>query len=210
MKNNKRKFKNEQAEDIDQDDTFYFIAGYTDGGAPFGITWEEHEADKLKEAAGGLKKGDSVEMKELQLTKRQLQEIIEDFDMQADGIEFYLNVETGDVVTLNTLGEDEEDEEWSEIIDEGFNEIYFQIPAIGSDEGFEDMVFFTAEVSNEKLRTKLMTALNGGRGVFRRFKNVLSSDAGEQERYYAFVEERNRERVLEWLQSIGFRATILE
>lgn len=25
----------------DSDDTFYFIAGYTSGGAPYGITWEE-------------------------------------------------------------------------------------------------------------------------------------------------------------------------
>ena len=25
----------------DQDDTFYYIAGYTSGGAPYGITWEE-------------------------------------------------------------------------------------------------------------------------------------------------------------------------
>ena len=25
----------------DQDDTFYYIAGYTTGGAPYGVTWEE-------------------------------------------------------------------------------------------------------------------------------------------------------------------------
>jgi hypothetical protein len=28
-------------ENPDQDDTFAFIAGYTSGGAPYGITWEE-------------------------------------------------------------------------------------------------------------------------------------------------------------------------
>ena len=27
----------------DSDDTFYYIAGYTPGGAPFGVTWEEME-----------------------------------------------------------------------------------------------------------------------------------------------------------------------
>lgn len=26
---------------MDQDDTFYYIAGYTSGGAPYGVTWEE-------------------------------------------------------------------------------------------------------------------------------------------------------------------------
>ena len=26
---------------LEQDENFYFIAGYTSGGAPYGITWEE-------------------------------------------------------------------------------------------------------------------------------------------------------------------------
>lgn len=26
---------------LEQDDTFFFIAGYTSGGAPYGVTWEE-------------------------------------------------------------------------------------------------------------------------------------------------------------------------
>lgn len=29
---------------IDQDENYYFIAGYTGWGFPYGITWEEHEA----------------------------------------------------------------------------------------------------------------------------------------------------------------------
>ncbi|MFS0864320.1 GNAT family N-acetyltransferase [Fredinandcohnia sp. 179-A 10B2 NHS] len=49
-----RKLKNKQykkysyMEDIDSDDTFYYIAGHTDGGAPFGITWEEIISQNLK------------------------------------------------------------------------------------------------------------------------------------------------------------------
>ena len=26
---------------VDQDDRFFYIAGYTSGGAPYGVTWEE-------------------------------------------------------------------------------------------------------------------------------------------------------------------------
>lgn len=26
---------------LEQDDTFFFIAGYTPGGAPYGVTWEQ-------------------------------------------------------------------------------------------------------------------------------------------------------------------------
>ena len=38
-------------EEILQDDRFFFIAGYTSGGAPYGVTWEEM----------GLKPWDDVE-----------------------------------------------------------------------------------------------------------------------------------------------------
>ncbi len=33
----------------DSDDTFYYIAGYTPGGAPYGVTWEEMSIEPLKE-----------------------------------------------------------------------------------------------------------------------------------------------------------------
>ncbi|MFC6652739.1 hypothetical protein [Paenibacillus rhizoplanae] len=35
-----------ELEVLEQDENFYFIAGYTEGGFPFGITWEEYEAEK--------------------------------------------------------------------------------------------------------------------------------------------------------------------
>lgn len=34
---------------IESDENFYFIAGYTSGGAAYGITWEEAIADGLVE-----------------------------------------------------------------------------------------------------------------------------------------------------------------
>ncbi|MBY0098401.1 GNAT family N-acetyltransferase [Mesobacillus maritimus] len=47
----KSKSKKRKAVDlfeVETDETFYFIAGYTEGGAPFGITWEEIIAGELK------------------------------------------------------------------------------------------------------------------------------------------------------------------
>ncbi len=38
--------------DFDQDDHFSFIAGYTSGGAPFGISWDEALQDKEEEQHG--------------------------------------------------------------------------------------------------------------------------------------------------------------
>lgn len=46
-KNNKKKNKNAYNEEygieFGHDETFAFIAGFTDGGAPYGISWEEWE-----------------------------------------------------------------------------------------------------------------------------------------------------------------------
>ena len=57
-KNTKRsyKYKNKNATTDDYgnefgyDDAFAFIAGFTDGGAPYGISWEEIEKAELNEA----------------------------------------------------------------------------------------------------------------------------------------------------------------
>ena len=42
----------------DQDETFFYIAGYTSGGAPYGVTWEEMEISVCDE----LEENDSLEM----------------------------------------------------------------------------------------------------------------------------------------------------
>lgn len=51
VKKSKRKKKQKVYEDnsFESDDTFAFIAGYTSGGAPYGITWEEMEEIERKE-----------------------------------------------------------------------------------------------------------------------------------------------------------------
>lgn len=36
-----RKQKNMPTVHTELDDTFYYISGYTSGGAPYGVTWEE-------------------------------------------------------------------------------------------------------------------------------------------------------------------------
>lgn len=48
-KKEKRQRRKQQAEfqPFDQDEYFYFIAGYTSGGAPYGITWEQAREDGL-------------------------------------------------------------------------------------------------------------------------------------------------------------------
>lgn len=147
-------------------------------------------------------------MKEMKLTKQQLQEIVDTYDMYVEGFEYYLNIDTAEVVMLNTSYGDEEDETLSEMIDEGFNEIYFEIPHRESREGYRDMVDFAETVADEKLRDSLLNVLSGDRKIFRRFKDTLSSDGSELERYYKYVEDRNLERVMYWLESIDVKVNI--
>ena len=50
----KKKAEKKQALDdfpFDSDDHYYFIAGYTSAGFPYGITWEEAELDNLIEVS---------------------------------------------------------------------------------------------------------------------------------------------------------------
>ena len=49
----KKKLSNKEIYDIDNqesEDYFYYIAGYTSNGVPYGITWEEAIEDGLIEA----------------------------------------------------------------------------------------------------------------------------------------------------------------
>ena len=47
MKKHKRKQQKLYDLEFEQDENFFFIAGFTEGGFPYGITWEEAYADGL-------------------------------------------------------------------------------------------------------------------------------------------------------------------
>lgn len=49
-----------------------------------------------------------------------------------------------------------------------------------------------------RLANRLERAISG-RGAFRYFKDVLLDHPRERERWFAFTDQRLRERVLEWL-----------
>ena len=50
----KRKEEKQQSQEYNdwQDDRFFFIAGYTSGGAPYGVTWEEMGLMPYEDAFG--------------------------------------------------------------------------------------------------------------------------------------------------------------
>jgi len=60
--------KYDEETDYDSDDTFYFIAGYTSSGFPYGVTREQPDEDGFLEGSGRLrwmKKQDKFDEDEL-------------------------------------------------------------------------------------------------------------------------------------------------
>lgn len=64
------------------------------------------------------------------------------------------------------------------------------------------MLEFAGTVKDKNLKEKLDIALDG-KGAFRRFKNVIGDYPEEEKRWYSFKDEKMKEEVIDWLNSIG-------
>ena len=115
--------------------------------------------------------------------------------------DYYLDLETGEIVFISDYIDDVHLEELKDKIDENPAR-YEPIPKAESYEGYNDMVDFIATVEDEHLIELLEVAING-KGAFRRFKDVLARYPEEKERWYRFKDGRMRERALAWLEDIG-------
>jgi len=100
--------------------------------------------------------------------------------------------------------EEEEAEPWPEPPPGVTMDRYAQVPRVESYEAYNDMVEFAATVKDEHLGELLEVALDG-KGAFGRFKAVLARYPEERERWFEFRDRRLRERIDEWLESVGGR-----
>ena len=114
--------------------------------------------------------------------------------------EYYLDLETGEILFLSEYMDDEEAEKIGERIEDG-PDSYEKIPRVESHEGYDDMVDFIATVDDEYVTELLEVAING-KGAFRRFKDVLLNYPEERERWFQFKDDRVQEEALEWLDDI--------
>lgn len=81
-------------------------------------------------------------------------------------------------------------------------ERFVEIPQQDSSAGYEVMEDFAETVADPHLRELLAVALHG-KGAFRRFKDVLLGFPAERERWFAFSNDRLRERIKEWAEDEG-------
>ena len=115
--------------------------------------------------------------------------------------DYYLDLETGEILFISDYMHDEGGDNLKDRVSED-SERYEQIPKAKSYEGYEDMADFIATVEDERLAELLEVAING-KGAFHRFKDVLARYLDKRKRWYRFQDDKIRERALEWLESIG-------
>ena len=116
-------------------------------------------------------------------------------------LDYYLDLETGEIIFISDYMDDANLEELKNRIDENPDR-YEPIPKAESYEDYDDMVDFISTVEDEHLVELLEVAIDG-KGAFRRFKDVLARYPEERERWYHFKEERMKERAISWLEDIG-------
>ena len=139
-------------------------------------------------------------MEKKKTLKIDLDELYDAMENSSYEVEYYLDLETGEILFVSEGMDDEETGKLKNQIEEELDR-YEPIPKAESYEGYRDMQAFIATVEDDHLAELLEVAING-KGAFRRFKDVLLNYPEERERWFQFKDDRMKERALEWLDDI--------
>ncbi len=190
----------------ESDDHFASIAGYTSGGAPYGITREEQEEIERRAAA----KKSAILPKQKEPVS--LNDIVEEMQIISDTMTVYFKRSTGKFITitdeyiyaaesddpLDTRPEWEQEmiQETAEFLaseDDGDN---VPLPNRYDIHEYSIMERFCAMVENQKIANDLFRSITG-KGAFRRFKNALHRH-GIEKNWYSYMDEAYKEIAREW------------
>ena len=130
-----------------------------------------------------------------------LDELYDAMENSSYEVEYYLDLETGEILFVSEGMDDVETGKLKNQIEEELGR-YELIPKVESFGGYRDMQAFIVTVEDDHLAELLEVAING-KGAFRRFKDVLLNYPKEREKWFEFKDARMEERALEWLESIG-------
>jgi hypothetical protein len=95
-----------------------------------------------------------------------------------------------------------EDVKTADFIEQHYGSRVIAVPDTPSYEGYDEMQVFIATIEDDRLHNRLLKATQG-RGAFGHFKAILGQHLAEQQRWYAFQENRLRQRMLAWLAEEG-------
>jgi ribosomal protein S18 acetylase RimI-like enzyme len=130
---------------------------------------------------------------EFTLTGDLVEQII--FAMEDQQNEYYVHRDSGEL-----LREDEIEEQGLEEADtqEESADLFIPIPGWRPVDGFLMMEKFVARLRNPLLRDQLKDALASGRGVFRKFKDILKTSPEVERLWFTYKERELRKVVWQW------------
>lgn len=120
------------------------------------------------------------------------------FGMENQEEDFYFDREKKRLVTPEEIAQEEEFGPQ----EESAGERYIPLPEWRPVDGFHLMEEFVTVVKNPVYREELKEALGGGKGVFRRFKDLIKKYEPLERQWYNFKEREMRRIVRRWFSGI--------
>jgi ribosomal protein S18 acetylase RimI-like enzyme len=127
---------------------------------------------------------------EFTLTGELVEQII--FAMEDQQNEYFVHGESGELLREDEIEEDEAEAEGEEV------DPLVPIPEWRPVDGFLMMEKFIARLRNPLLRDQLKDALASGRGVFRKFKDILKTSPEVERLWFTFKDRELRRVVWQW------------
>lgn len=79
---------------------------------------------------------------------------------------------------------------------------FYALPSWNSDDGYDLLESFTGKLYSPLARTELRRVLSGGRGVFRKFKDVIKTYPEVERQWHFFKDARMNVRIDDWYNNL--------
>ena len=129
--------------------------------------------------------------------KVKLQDVIDGIDMVSEDSTCYLDRETGEVLFISEIADNDYDDEILELLEEG-SDRFIEFPSQWDRNDYQTMVDFIESLPQRKEQNLLAISINGS-GAFRRFK-YTASELGLLDDWYRFLNNAHRELAIEWCE----------
>ena len=123
---------------------------------------------------------------EFRLTAELIDTVV--YGMENQGEDFLFDLSTCQIVNSGELAEDPEENR------------YVSLPVWGPAQGFLLMEKFVVHLRNPIYREFLKEALSSGKGVFRKFKDVIKQRSDIERLWYNFKEKEMQRQVTQWYE----------
>ena len=129
--------------------------------------------------------------------KVKLQDVIDGIDMVSEDSTCYLDRETGEVLFISEIADNDYDDDILELLEEG-SDRFIEFPSQWDRNDYQTMVDFIESLPQGKEQNLLAISINGT-GAFRRFK-YTASELGLLDDWYRFLNNAHRELAIEWCE----------